>query len=237
MHGFDLTWPLQPSKELNLIVLHLGSGASGCCIKHGKSLDTSMSLTPVDGLPGATRTGSIDPTAILHYMRKSGASIDGAESELKSKSGWEAMTGTSSFGDLVASKKGKDQLAFNLVVDRVMNYVGAYWTKLEGQVDALVFAGGIGEKSPQLRAEIAGKCKCLGAELHARRNLTNDTKEVQKTVRSIGDGKMRILVVRTDKQHEMALQCSLDGELYDSEPNAGCVDACFVNNSSELRND
>jgi acetate kinase len=122
-----------------------------------------MSLTPVDGLPGATRTGSIDPTAILHYMRRSGASIDDAESELNSKSGWKAITGTSSFGEIVASKEDKDKLAFDLVVDRVMNYVGAYWTKLEGQVDALVFAGGIGEKSPQLRAKIAESASVWGS--------------------------------------------------------------------------
>lgn len=173
-----------------------------------------MSLTPVDGLPGATRTGAIDPTVILHYMRKSGASIDDAEVELNSKSGWSAMTGTSSFGDVVASKEDKDELAFELFVDRVINYVGAYWTKLEGEVDALVFAGGIGEKSPQLRARIAEKCRCLGVELHVGRNLTNDTKEVRKTVRSIGEGRMGLLVVRTDEQYEMARQCSLDEELY-----------------------
>ena len=205
---------LQPCEDLNLILLHLGSGASICCIKRGKSLDTSMSLTPVDGLPGATRTGAIDPTAILHYMRKSGASIDDAEAELNSKSGWNTMTGTSSFGDVVASKEDKDKLAFDLVVDRVMNYVGAYWTKLEGEVDALVFAGGIGEKSPQLRARIAEKCRCLGVDLHDGCNLTNDTKEVRKAVRSIGDGRMKLLVVRTDEQYEMARQCSFDEELY-----------------------
>ena len=85
---------------------------------------------------------------------------------------------------------------FDLVVDRVMNYVGAYWTKLEGEVDALVFAGGIGEKSPQLRARITEKCRCLGVDLHDGRNLTNDTKEVRKTVRSIGEGRMKLLVVR-----------------------------------------
>ena len=173
-----------------------------------------MSLTPVDGLPGATRTGAIDPTAILHYMRKSGASIDDAESELNSKSGWNAITGTSSFGDVVASKEDKDKLAVDLVVDRVMNYVGAYWTKLEGEVDALVFAGGIGEKSPQLRAKVAEKCRCLGVELHVDKNLTNDTEEVRKTVRSIGEGRMKLLVVRTDEQYEMARQCSLDEGLY-----------------------
>jgi len=173
-----------------------------------------MSLTPVDGLPGATRAGAIDPTAILHFMRKSGASIEDAESELNSKSGWKAMTGTSSFGDVVASKEDKDKLAFDLVVDRAMNYVGAYWTKLEGQVDALVFAGGIGEKSPQLRASIAEKCRCLGVELHMGMNLTNDTKEVRKTVRSIGEGRMKLLVVKTDEQYEMARQCSFDEVLY-----------------------
>lgn len=173
-----------------------------------------MSVTPVDGLPGATRTGAIDPVAILHYIRKSGSSIDDAESELNSKSGWKAITGTRSFGDIVASNEDKDKLAFDLVVDRVVNHVGAYWTKLDGQVDALVFAGGIGEKSAQLRARVAGQCKCLGVELDVGRNLTNDTKEVQKTVRSIGEGKMKLLVVRTDEQYEMARQCSLDDELY-----------------------
>ncbi|PVF98370.1 acetate kinase [Serendipita vermifera] len=205
----------KPTFTTNLIVLHLGAGASACCIKDGKSLDTSMSLTPLAGLPGATRSGSIDPTAILHLMNESkDSSVEHAENILNKQSGWKSLTGTSSFGDIVDSEEPNKKLAFDIFVDRIIGFVGAYFVKLGGQVDALVFAGGIGEKSPQLRAAVANKCFCLGFNLNDVKNRSKDEEETSKTVRSIGGGPKQILVCQTDEQYEMAYQLMRDDKLY-----------------------
>ncbi|KAG8781399.1 hypothetical protein FRC15_008809 [Serendipita sp. 397] len=210
----------KPAFTTNLIVLHLGSGASVCCIKNGQSLDTSMSLTPLAGLPGGTRSGDIDPTAILHLIKAWSTTVEDAETMLNKKSGWKALTTTSSFGDVVSNqaKDANAKLAFDLFVDRILNFVGAYYLKLEGNVDALVFAGGIGEKSVELRTAIGERCRILGF-LYSEE--LNREKPSQDVVRSIspdspggGIGK-RILVCQTDEQFEMAYQCTEDSELYD----------------------
>jgi len=204
----------EPTSTTSLIVLHLGSGASACCIKNGQSLDTSMSLTPLAGLPGATRSGSIDPMAILHVMKDSKISVDDAEDILNKKSGWKSLTGTTSFGDIAKSKDADKRLAFDIFVDRVLDFIGAYYLKLGGQVDALVFAGGIGEKSPELRQAIASKCSCLGFQLYDGMNKSQDGAELAKTVRSISHGGKYILVCETNEQFEMAYQCMKDDKLY-----------------------
>ena len=202
--------------------MHLGSGASICCVQNGKSLDTSMGLTPLAGLPGATRSGDVDPTTILHYIRTSHASVDTAEEVLNKKSGWKALTGTTSFGDIAKRSDDETKLAFDLFVDRILNFVGAYYLKLGGQVDALVFAGGIGEKSAELRDTVASKCQCLGFKFDPAKN---QRLEGEGPVRALCDVRSRsadgkhaknVLVCETDEQLEMSLQCMQDGELYEN---------------------
>lgn len=173
-----------------------------------------MSLTPLAGLPGATRSGSIDPTAILHMMKQSNTPIEDAENILNKNSGWKALTQISSFGDIVNRKEPEKQLAFNIFVDRILDFIGAYYLKLGGQVDALVFAGGIGEKSPQLRRAVADRCSCLGFKLDDAQNFRSDEEELSKTVRSIGHGEKHVLVCETNEQFEMAYQCMRDQRLY-----------------------
>ncbi|CAD7067731.1 unnamed protein product [Tilletia caries] len=185
----------RPASTLNLIIAHLGSGASLCAIRAGKSLDTSMGLTPLEGLPGSTRSGSVDP-ALSHHLKpdparhdstagtdlseqgrvtvpgSEGVQIDWAEWELNSKSGWLALAGTRDFEEIVARKDGrvegctdeerrKARLAFDVFVDRVLAYLGAYTFKILAtgaqHVDALVFSGGIGEHSTELRMALAAK--------------------------------------------------------------------------------
>lgn len=173
-----------------------------------------MSLTPLAGLPGATRSGSIDPTAILHMMKESNTSIDDAETILNKKSGWKALTGTTSFGDIASSSEPDKKLAFDIFVDRILDFVGAYYLKLGGDVDALVFAGGVGEKGAKLREAVAQKSRCLGFELDNAKNQSTDESELSKPVRSIGSSKKQILVCKTDEQYEMAYQCMRDDKLY-----------------------
>ena len=170
---------VQDPSTLNLIVLHLGSGASVCAIKQGKSLDTSMGLTPLTGLPGATRSGQVDPSLIFHYTNKAGrishdrsqevnVHVTNAEDILNKRSGWKAITGTTDFGEVVKNMKAhadaapgtddaKWKLAYDLFVDRIYDFVGAYYLKLGGKVDAIVFSGGIGERSVELRQTIVGQ--------------------------------------------------------------------------------
>ena len=221
----------KPILQTTLVVMHLGSGASVCAIQNGRSVDTSMGLTPLDGLPGSSRSGHVDPSLIFHYTNNASrishnaaeaVDITDAEEILNKESGWKALAGTSDFKEIAEkwekAKEGKGgkevdgaRLAFEMLVDRVLGYVGSYLLKLGGarNVDALVFSGGIGERSVQLRAAVLEKCKCVGFGLDEGKNAR--VGEAEGVVVEIGEGNegMKSLVCRTDEQLEMARQCSL----------------------------
>lgn len=121
-----------------------------------------------------------------------------AEEILNKKSGWKALTGTTDFGKISSSEDPACKLAFEIFVDRIIHLIGSYYVKLEGQVDALVFAGGIGEKGALLRTSVVEKCRCLGFGLDEQ---TNNNK-IEDVVRDIGMGgaRHRTLVCQTDEQ-------------------------------------
>lgn len=121
-----------------------------------------------------------------------------AEEILNKKSGWKALTGTTDFGEISSSQEPACKLAFEIFVDRILHFIGSYYVKLEGQVDALVFAGGIGEKGALLRTRIVEKCECLGFELDEQ---TNNNK-IEDVVRDVGTegARHRTLVCQTDEQ-------------------------------------
>jgi acetate kinase len=220
----------EPS-QTSIIALHLGSGASACAIKNGKSIDTTMGLTPVSGLPGGSRSGDIDPSLIFHYTsdaaRLSPAStkdlhISKAEDILNKRSGWKALTGTTDFSK-IATENAPDshKLALNIFIDRIVGYIGNYFVKLDGQVDALVFAGGIGEKSALLRSRVVEKCACLGFTIDEAKNSEPEEASVVDIGKS---GRFRTLICETDEavrktsiaqklrlmknaQYEMAYNC------------------------------
>ncbi|RDW88900.1 putative acetate kinase [Coleophoma cylindrospora] len=209
--------------ETSLIILHLGSGASACAVQNGKSIDTSMGLTPLAGLPGATRSGSVDPSLVFHYATNVGKlspsstkelHISRAEEILNKESGWKSLTGTTNFGEITktASSNPVNKLAFDIFVDRICNYVGSYYVSLHGQVDALVFAGGIGEKSEQLREKVMSEVGCLGFEA----DETLNGKKIEDVVQEVGkkDAKHRTLVCQTNEQFEMARYCAMDEKLF-----------------------
>ena len=215
------TYLKKPAGELNIIALHLGSGASACCIRGGKSVDTSMGLTPLAGLPGATRSGSIDPSLMFHFTHSAGKPshssgtqmhITQAEEILNKNSGWQSLTGTTDFGKISASDRAEDKLAFDIFVDRIGNYVAPYFTKLDGKVDALVFAGGIGEKGERLRKEVVRGVKCLGFEIDDAKN----GQSVENVVTDISaeDSRHKTLVVQTDEQLEMARGVLVDKDRF-----------------------
>lgn len=198
----------KPKEDTSVIALHLGSGASICAIRKGKSIDTSMGLTPVSGLPGGTRSGDIDPALIFHYAsdvsKLSPSStkdlhISTAEEILNKKSGWKALTGTSDFAEIVKlDAPDTHQLALDIFVDRIVGFVGNYYVKLGGEVDAIVFAGGIGEKSAVLRKRIIEQIACLGFSLDDKTNEQLDMGD--KSVVEIGiHGNKKTLVCATDE--------------------------------------
>jgi acetate kinase len=204
-------------EDTNIIACHLGSGASVCAIKGGKSWDTSMGLTPLAGLPGATRSGSIDPSLIFHYAPNvsnlspnatKALQITRAEEILNKEAGWKALTGTANFGIIASSSEPKMKLAYDIFIDRVLSFVGSYYVSLGGKVDALVFAAGIGERSDRLRADVATQANCLGFEID---NVANK-KKIVDTVQDIGkaDAKHRTLVCQTNEQFEMARFVAMD---------------------------
>lgn len=154
----------------------------------------------------ASDVGKLSPnsTADLHISR--------AEEILNKDSGWKSLTGTTNFGTIAGSDDPKMKLAFDILLDRIMNYIGGYYVTLHGKVDALVFAGGIGEKSELLRRRVAEEAACLGFEIDAERN----EKEIEDVVQDVGKegAKHRLLVCQTDEQFEMARFCSVNDSLF-----------------------
>ncbi|KAI1824232.1 acetate kinase [Xylaria intraflava] len=208
--------------DLNIIALHLGSGASACAVRGGRSYDTSMGLTPLAGLPGATRSGSVDPSLVFHYTGHAETlspasttplNVTRAEEILNTQSGWAALTGTTDFRAITSDLgRAENRLAFELFVDRVCGFVGSYYVALGGRVDALVFAGGIGERSGALREAVVARVGCLGFELDGAANARGG----EGVVRDVGrrGARHRALVCVTDEQFEMARSCAADGELW-----------------------
>jgi acetate kinase len=122
------------------------------------------------------------------------------------------LTGTANFGEIASSDDPKMKLAFDIFVDRICSYVGHYYVTLGGKVDALVFAGGIGEKSDLLRERVTNYCECLGFEIDAEKN----GKKIEDVVQDVGKegARHRVLVCQTDEQFEMARSCVVDKELF-----------------------
>ncbi len=139
--------------ELNIITLHLGNGASACAIKNGKSIDTSMGFTPLEGLVMGTRSGDIDPAISIYMQRELGLNFDEVDTILNKKSGLVGICGDNDVRKIIESKDEKSKLALSIMVRRIQKYIGAYMALL-GEVDAIVFTGGIGENSEYIRERV-----------------------------------------------------------------------------------
>jgi acetate kinase len=179
-----------------------------------------MGLTPLEGLPGATRSGSIDPSLIFHYtssaakMSSSATEkihITTAEEILNKQSGWKALTGTTDFGAVTKRASEGDemsQLAIDIMVDRVVGYIGTYWVKMGGKVDALVFAGGIGEKGTEFREAVCDQISCLGVKMDGNKNgKVNDSED--EVIDISASRNPQVLVIKTDEQVIFFKRCEL----------------------------
>ena len=160
-------------EDSKIIVCHLGNGASISAVKNGVSIDTSMGLTPLQGLMMGTRSGDMDPAAVLYVMDKRGLDIKGMDARMNKQSGVLGVFGQSSdFRDLENAKAAGDkraELAHHMFVYRVKSYIGAYAAALNG-VDAIAFTGGVGENDSAVRLDVCSGFSYLGVEINEELN-------------------------------------------------------------------
>lgn len=195
----------RPVEELRMIVLHLGNGASACAVAEGRSIETSMGMTPLEGLVMGTRSGDIDPAVLLHLERRAGLDADGLDRLLNSQSGILGLSGHADMRDLVAARDAGDEaatLALDVYAHRVRSYVGAYAAQL-GRVDAIVFTAGVGENSAVVRELALAGLEGFGVELDPDRNQERGS--VARRI-STDASKTAVLVVPTNEELEIARQ-------------------------------
>jgi acetate kinase len=195
----------RPLDSLNLISLHLGNGASAAAVKGGKSIDTSMGMTPLEGLIMGTRCGDIDPAIIFYLKRETGLARDEVESILNQDSGLKGICGVNDMRQIEElSRDGNSQarLAIEMVCYRIKKYIGAYYAVL-GRLDALIFTAGIGEKSPLIRAGACRGLSHLGIEIDPEKNNQKSKKVFEIQTRG---STVKVLVIPTNEELEIAEQ-------------------------------
>jgi acetate kinase len=159
--------------NVNLIVCHIGSGASISAIKEGKCYDTTMGLTPLDGLMMGTRSGSIDSSILEYICKEAGKTIADVTNDLNKNSGLLGVCGFSDCRDVeqaAASDDDRAILALNMFNDRIAKYIADYYIELEGKVDAIVFTAGVGENGIETRADVIRRLAPLGLKIDASLN-------------------------------------------------------------------
>jgi len=196
-----------PETGVNLIVCHLGNGASMAAIRDGSSVDTTMGMTPLQGLVMGTRSGDIDPAVVFHLVRSTDLSMDEGDALLNKDSGLKGLTGISDMREVRERAAAGDEDAVRAIAVyayRVRLYIGAYLAVLPS-VNALVFTAGIGEHDAALRAEVCDPLAHLGIRLDPSANAGPG-----EGIRAIDDGTgpIRILVVPTDEEAQIARQAA-----------------------------
>jgi acetate kinase len=189
-------------EEVNIITLHLGNGCSACAIKQGASFDTSMGLTPLEGLVMGTRGGDIDPSIIEYLAHKEGMSLAEIDTLLNKQSGLLGLSGlTNDMRELLDEEREHQDRRAKLAVDifctRVKKYLGAYLAEMGG-ADAIVFTGGIGENSAAIRQRICAGLKPLGIELDFTQN--NETVAGKEGAISAANSAIKVYVIPTNEE-------------------------------------
>ncbi|MBU1144303.1 MAG: acetate kinase [Firmicutes bacterium] len=186
-------------EDVNVIVAHIGNGASICAVKAGKSVDTSMGFTPLEGIPMGTRSGNIDPAIIEYMMNKKHKSVKEITNILNKFSGYIGVSGLSSDSrDLVkASEEGNHRasLAINIQAKRIADYIASYYVYMGG-ADAIIFTAGIGENAPTTRENIIDRLSVLGVKIDL---IKNNCRGVEKLV-STDDSKVKVFVIPTNEE-------------------------------------
>ncbi|MCI9246386.1 MAG: acetate kinase [Clostridia bacterium] len=189
----------KPEKDLKVITCHLGQGASLCAVDGGKSVDTSMGLTPLAGVPMGSRSGDIDPSIVTFLMKKENLTPDEMDTILNKKSGKLGVSGIS-FDDrdiekAVAEGNERAKLAIDTFVYQVIGYIGRFAAQMDG-VDAITFAGGVGENGIEVRKQICDSLSFLGIKIDDEKNNSRG-KEVEITT---SDSKIKVFVVPTNEE-------------------------------------
>ncbi len=195
----------KPLEDLSLITVHLGNGASMAAVKNGKCVDTSMGMTPLEGLVMGTRSGDIDPALPFYMAGQLGMSYDAIENLLNRECGLRGLCGTNDMRAVVKMSKGgneKAKLALDIYCYRIKKYIGAY-TAILGGVDAIVFTAGIGENSPDVRSLSCSDLGYLGIEIDEEKNISSSG-EIREI--STAASRVKILVVPTNEELKIAIE-------------------------------
>ncbi len=195
----------KPLESTNLITIHLGNGGSITAIEKGKSIDTSMGMTPLEGLIMGTRSGDVDPAIHSYLIRNSDMNIEDVDAVLNKNSGLKGICGRNDMREILTAAKngdGKAKTALDMYVYRIKKYIGAYFAILT-TVDAIVFTAGIGEHSTDIREYVCDNLQNLGLILDKTRNVS-----VEKGPRQIQSdlSKTKILVIPTNEELKIALE-------------------------------
>ncbi|MGW0989796.1 acetate kinase [Streptomyces sp. NPDC002486] len=191
--------------ETNVIVLHLGNGASASAVRGGRCVDTSMGLTPLEGLVMGTRSGDMDPAVIFHLMRVGGMSADEIDTLLNKKSGLIGLCGDNDMREIrrrVDEGDEQAELAFDIYIHRLKKYIGAYYAVL-GRVDAVAFTAGVGENAAPVRAAALAGLEELGLAVDGERNAVRAD---EARLISPDGARVAVAVVPTDEELEIATQ-------------------------------
>lgn len=195
----------QPLASLRLITLHLGNGASAAAIRNGICIDTSMGMTPLEGLIMGTRCGDLDPSVHFYLARTMGMGLDEIENLLNHTSGMKGLCGASDMREVHhLANEGDEQarLAIEMYCYRIIKYIGAYYVSL-GRLDALIFTGGIGENDALIRQLVCNRLSVLGVELDHERNHVGAKGNIDI---SRQDSKVKVLIVPANEELEIARQ-------------------------------
>ncbi len=195
----------KPIDELNIITLHLGNGASAAAISGGKCIDTSMGMTPLEGLVMGTRSGDLDPAILLYLGREGGLDMDAIDALLNKQSGLKGICGENDMRTISeAAERGdsRARLALTMFCYRIRKYIGAYMAALGG-VDCIVFTGGIGENRANVRQMSCQGMEWLGIVVDEEKNniYQQEIQEIQSA-----DSRVSLLVIPTDEEYEIASQ-------------------------------
>lgn len=209
-HGTSHKYITETMKEklkndkLNLIICHIGSGASIAAIKDGKCYDTSMGITPLDGLMMGTRSGSIDPSIIEYVCKESGKTVEEVTNELNKQSGLLGISGYSDCRDvenLALDDNHNAKLALTMYCNRIAEFIGKYYLELNGKVDSIVFTAGVGENGNYIRKEVIERLNPLGITIDEEMNNSiAGFKDIQEGTISAEDSKVKVVVLPTNEE-------------------------------------
>ncbi|GAB6037852.1 acetate kinase [Fundidesulfovibrio butyratiphilus] len=196
----------KPFDQTSVITVHLGNGCSMAAVKNGQCIDTTMGLTPLEGLMMGTRSGDVDPSIHAFLAKNKGLTIDEIDTVLNKQSGSKGIAGVSDMRDIHARREKGDkmaQLAFEMFSYRVTRHIGAFLAVMDG-CDAIVFTAGIGENDPDTRQQCLSTLGALGVKVSKERNYGFKRGQIEKI--STDDSKVAIFVIPTNEELEIANQ-------------------------------